>query len=77
MRPLDDTRPGDLVALDFYMVRATHHLVIDDVSFSYFRRYATIRGGATVPGFAAAQREQAKFDADRASTRQPVCLEVA
>ena len=32
---------------------------------------STIRGCSTVPGFAAAQREQAKFDADRASS-QPV-----
>ena len=54
-----------------------HHLVSGDptdlvigVSFSVWKN-ATIRGCSTVPGFAAAQREQAKFDADRASS-QPV-----
>ena len=56
MRPLDDTRPGDLVALDIY--GEGHHLVIDDVSFSSVWRNATVRGCSTVPGFAAAQREQ-------------------
>ena len=66
MRPLDDTRPGDLVALDFY--GEGRHLVID-VSFSSVWKNATIRGCSTVPGFAAAQCEQAKFDdTDRASS---------
>ena len=59
------------MALDFYEYEygEGHHLVID-VSFSSVWKNATIRGCSAVPGFAAAQRsEQAKFDADRASSR--------
>ena len=46
-----------------------HHLVID-VSFSSLWKNATIRGvHIYVPGFAATQREQPKFDADRAPSQ--------
>ena len=58
-----------LVALDFY--GEGHHLVID-ASFSSVWKNATIRGCSTVPGFAAAQREQAKFDADDRASSKPV-----
>ena len=71
MHPLDDTRPGDLLDLDFFGEGHDHYLVIDVVSISSVWKNATIRGCSTVPGFAAAQRQQAKFDADRVSS-QPV-----
>ena len=48
------------MALDLFFGEG-HHLVID-VSFSSVWKNTTIRGCSTVPGFAAAQCEQAKFD---------------
>ena len=53
MRPLDDTRPGEVVALGFY----GDQLAVD-VPFSSVWRNATIREFATtLPVFVAARRE--------------------
>ena len=68
LRAADSSRPGDVVALDFFA--DGRHLVIDAVMTIVYRN-ATLEKVATVPGFAAKQAEDRKFRADKTSS-QPI-----
>ena len=68
LRVSDSSRPGDVVALDFY--GPDHHLVIDAAVTSIYRNAVLVQC-SKVPGYAASQREYDKFYADSKST-QPV-----
>jgi hypothetical protein len=68
LRAADRSRPGDVVALDFFA--EGRHLVIDAVMTTVYRN-TILEKVATVPGFAAKQAEDRKLLADRTST-QPI-----
>ena len=68
MRVVDTSRPGDVVALDFFA--DGRHLVIDAVMTTVYMNIV-LEKVATVPGYAAKQAEDMKFLADRTS-RQPI-----
>jgi hypothetical protein len=68
LRAADRTRPGDVVALDFFA--DGRHLVVDAVMTTVYRN-TVLRKVATVPGYAAKQAEDRKFLADKASS-QPI-----
>jgi hypothetical protein len=68
LREADSSRPGDVVALDFFA--DGRHLVIDAVMTTVYRNTALERA-ATVPGFAAKRAEDRKFMADKTSS-QPI-----
>jgi len=68
LRAMDSSRPGDVVALDFFA--DGRHLVIDAVMTTVYRN-SVMEKVTTVPGFAAMQAEDRKFLADRTS-RQPI-----
>jgi hypothetical protein len=68
LRAADNSRPGDVVALDFFA--DGRHLVIDAVMTTVYRNTA-LEKVATVPGFAARQAEDRKFKADQTSS-QPI-----
>ena len=64
LRPENRTRPGDVVVMEFY--GPGHHLVIDASATTVFRN--TVLGlVASIPGYAAAEREASKFTADQAA----------
>jgi len=69
LRAADRSRPGDVVALDFFA--NGRHLVIDAVLTTVYRNTVVLEKVATVPGYAAKQAEDKKFLADRTST-QPI-----
>jgi hypothetical protein len=58
LRAADSSRPGDVVALDFFA--DGRHLVIDTVMTTVYRNTALERV-ATIPRFAAKQAEDRKF----------------
>ncbi len=68
LRAANSSRPGDVVALDFFA--DGRHLVIDAVMTTVYMNTALERA-ATIPGFAAKQAEDRKFRADRTSS-QPI-----
>ena len=68
LRASDNSRPGDVVALDFFA--DGRHLVIDEVTTTVYRNTIPEKL-ATIPGFAVKQAEDMKFLADRKS-RQPI-----
>jgi hypothetical protein len=68
LRAADSSRPGDVVALDFFA--DGRHLVIDAVMTTVYMNTALERV-ATIPGFAAKQAEVKKFMADTTSN-QPI-----
>jgi len=67
LRPADRSRPGDIVALDFFA--DGRHLVIDAVMTTMYKN-TVMEKVAMVPGYAAKQTEDRKFLADKTS-RQP------
>ena len=68
LHAVDISRPGDVVALDFFA--DGRHLVIDVVITTTYKNIVLERV-ATVPGYAAKQGEDRKFMADKTS-RQPI-----
>ena len=68
LRAADSSRPGDVVALDFFA--DGRHLVVDAVMTTVYRN-TVLKKVATVPGYAAKQAEDRKFLADKASS-QPI-----
>ena len=68
LRAADRSRPGDVVALDFFA--EGRHLVIDAVMTTVYRN-TVLEKVATIPGFAAKQAEDKKLFADKTST-QPI-----
>ena len=64
LRAADSSRPGDVVALDFFA--DGRHLAIDAVMNTVYRNTVQEKV-ATVPGYAAKQAEDKKFLADRTS----------
>ena len=64
LRDGDDTRPGDLIVLDF--TAPGRHLILDGVVTTVYMNSIMSRV-ATVPEFAARQVENTKFKADQAS----------
>ncbi len=68
MRAADRSRPGDVVALDFFA--DGRHLVIDAVMITVYKS-TVLEKVATVPGYAAKHAEDTKFLADRTSS-QPI-----
>ena len=65
LRAADRSRPGDVVALDFFA--DGHHLVIDAVMTIVYKN-TVLEKVATVPGFVVKQAEDRKFLTDRTST---------
>ena len=65
LRAVDSSRPGDVVALDFFA--DGRHLVIDAVMTTSYRNTIVLEKVAIVPGYAAKQTEDMKFLADRTS----------
>jgi hypothetical protein len=65
LRPEDKTRPGDIVAFDFFA--EGRHLVIDAVMTTVYRN-TVLSKVATIPGYVAKQAEDRKFLADRTSS---------
>ena len=70
MRAADRSRPGDVVALNFFA--DGRHLVIDAVMTTVYRN-TMLEKVATVPGFAAKHAKDRKFLADRTSS-QPISV---
>ena len=68
LRAIDRTRPGDIVALDFFA--DGRQLVIDAVMTSVYRN-TVLEKVATIPGYAAKHAEDRKFLADK-NSRQPI-----
>ena len=68
LRATDNSRPGDVVALEFFS--DGRHLVIDAVMTTVYMN-SVMEKVATVQGFAAKQAEGRKFLADMTS-RQPI-----
>ena len=64
LRASDRSRPGDVVALDFFA--DGRHLGIDVVLTTVYRN-TILEKVATIPGFAAKQVEDKKLQADRSS----------
>ena len=62
LRAADRSRPGDVVALDFFTYG--RHLVIDAVMTTVYMNIVLERG-ATIPGYAAKHAEDVKFLAGR------------
>ena len=69
LRAADRSRPGDVLALDFFA--DDRHLVIDAVMTTVVYKSAVMEKVSTVPGFAAEQAKDTKFLADKTST-QPI-----
>jgi hypothetical protein len=69
IRDADATRHGDVVVLDDFFAEG-HHLVINVVVTTVYRN-TILKHAASIPGYAAKQAEDRKFQADRAST-QPI-----
>ena len=65
LRAGDRSRPGDVVALDFFA--DGRHLVVDAVMTTVYRN-TVLKKVATVPGYAAKQAEDRKLLADKASS---------
>ena len=63
-RPENSSRPGDLVALDFF--GPGRHLLLDAVVTTIYRN-AIMDKASKIPGHAAKLAEDRKFDADKAS----------
>jgi len=61
MRPGDQSRPTDIVVVDF--AAAKRHLIIDGVITAVFRN-SILSKVTTIPGFAAKQVEDRKFKVD-------------
>jgi hypothetical protein len=70
LRAADRSRPGDVVALDFFA--DGRHLVIDAVMTKVYMN-TVLEKVATIHGFAAKQAEDRKFLADKMST-QPISV---
>ncbi len=70
LRAMDKTRPGDIVALDFFA--DGRHMVIDAVMTSVYRN-TVLEKVATILSYAAKQLEDRKFLADKDS-RQPIAV---
>ena len=70
LRIMDRSKPGDIVALDFFA--DGRHLVIDAVMTTVYRN-TVLEKVATIPGYASKQAEDRKFLADRIS-RQPISV---
>jgi len=68
LRASDRSRPGDVVALDFFA--DGRHLVIDAVMTTVYMK-TVLEKVATTTGYAAKQAEDMKFVADKTS-RQPI-----
>jgi hypothetical protein len=68
LRSSDASRPGDVVVSDFF--RDGQHLVIDAVVTIVYRT-TVLHQVSTIPGYAAKQAEDRKFDADKSSV-EPV-----
>ena len=66
LRATDRSRPGDVVALDFFV--DGRHLVIDAVMTTMYRD-TVLEKVATFPGYATKQAEDRKFVADKTSRR--------
>ena len=64
LRAVDSSRPGDVVALDFFA--DDRHLVIDAVMTTLYRN-TVLEKVATIPGYAAKQAKDMKFPADMTS----------
>ncbi len=64
LRASDRSRPGDVVALEFFA--DGRHLVIDAILTTVYKN-TILEKVATIPGFAAKQVEDKKLQADRAS----------
>ncbi len=65
LRATDRSRPGDVVALNFFA--DGRHLVIDAVMTTVYRN-TMLERVATIPGFAAKHAEDNNFLADRTSS---------
>jgi len=70
LRAADRSRPGDVVALDFFA--DGRHMVIDAVLTTVYMN-TVLEKVATIPWYAAKQAEDRKFLADRTST-QPISV---
>ena len=68
LKATDRSRPGDVVALDFFA--ESRHLVFDAVMTTIYRN-TVLHKVATVPRYAMKQAEDRKFQADRTSS-QPI-----
>jgi len=66
LRAADRSRPGDVVALDFFA--DGRHLVIDAVVTTVYRN-TVLQQVATIPGYATKQSEDAKFLVVRTSSQ--------
>ena len=64
LRSCDHTRPGDIVALDFFGLG--RHLVIDAVVSTVYRN-TILSKTSTIPGYVAKLAEDKKFKADEKS----------
>jgi hypothetical protein len=62
LRAVDRSRPGDVVAIDFFA--DGRHLVIDTVMTTVYMN-TMLERVATIPGYAAKQAEDRKFLADK------------
>ena len=68
LRAADSSRPGDIVAMDFFA--DGRHMVIDAVMTTVYMN-TVLEKVATIPGYAAKRAEDRKFHADKTS-RQPI-----
>ena len=64
-RAADASRPRDVVVLYFFA--EGHHMVIDAVVTTVYRN-VILKNASSIPGYAAKQFEDRKFNADRASS---------
>ncbi len=70
LRAADQSRPGDIVALDFFA--DGRHMVIDAVMTTVYRN-TVLEKVATVQGYSTKQAKEGKLLADRTS-RQPISV---
>jgi hypothetical protein len=68
LRAAGASRPGDVVVLEFFA--EGHHLVVDAVATTVYRN-GILKNASSIPGYAAKQIEDRKFNADHASS-QPI-----
>ncbi len=71
LRAADASRPGDVVFMDHFA--EGRHLVIDAVVMTVYRN-TILRSASIVPGYAAKQAEDRKFQAGRASSQPIVAI---